>query len=426
MQLQVTDSNSTQPVLLQLRITDRGPAVLGLDGLRALKVKVALGTSQFDTMDTPSNQIGQLLKKCSSTIGGIVMPPLQLVVSSDPVFCKARSVPLGLRAAVEDNIKKLVADGVLTPVRTSSWATPIVTPLKSNGLPRICGDYRVTLNPALKQTATTTCEVEEMFQGLNGQKFFSKIDLQNAFLQLPLDEQSKEMTTIHTMWGLYKYNFLPFGLSVAPGLFQQAMDAIIQGLDGVRSYQDDLMVTGATKEEHDARLLKLLKVLHQRNIRINAEKSLISVSHLKYLGYVIDSQGIHPDKQRILALKEAPRPTTPQQLQSLLGFAQYYAKFVPGFARLARPLFDMLSEKTFQWTTATKEALDRLFAALVEGQVLQSFQLGIEPELVVDASEDAIGAVLEQRGHPVTCISRRLSRAEKNYSQTQREALAVV
>ena len=128
-QLQVTDFNSTQPVLLQLRITDRGPAVLGLDGLRALQVKVALGTSQFDTMDTPSNQIGQLLKKCSSTIGGIVMPPLQLVVSSDPVFCKARSVPLGLRAAVEDNIKKLVADGVLTPVKTSSWATPIVTPL---------------------------------------------------------------------------------------------------------------------------------------------------------------------------------------------------------------------------------------------------------------------------------------------------------
>ena len=425
-QLQAMDDHSTEPVPINLLITDRGPAVLGLDSLRALQVKVVLKASGSGPIATPSSEIGQLLRTCSSKSGGMDVPPVQLVVDSDPVFCKARPMPFGLRAAVENNLKDLVADGVLSPVKASSWATPIVTPLKANGSPRICGDYRVTINPVLKQTATTTREVEEMFAGLGGQKFFSKIDLQNAFLQLPLDEESKEFTTIHTIWGLYKFNYLPFGLSVSPGLFQQTMDYIIQGLTGTRSYQDDLLVFGASKEEHDTRLLKLLRVLNQRNVRINAEKSLIGVRQLNYLGYVIDGQGIHPDKKRILALKKAPRPTTPQQLQSLLGFAQYYAKFVPGFARIARPLFNMLSEKEFRWTRTTQGALDQLFAALINGEVLQSFQLGVESELVVDASEDAIGAVLEQRGHPVICISRRLSQAERNYSQTQREALAVV
>ena len=419
-QVNANNANSTSTVPLDLLITDRGPSILGLDGLRALEVKVVLSTS------TPSCEIGRLLKACGTNSGGMDVPPVKLQVDAEPKFCKARPVPFGLRAAVEKNLQELVSEGILSPARSSSWATPIVTPLKSNGVPRICGDYRVTVNPVLKQTASTTREVEEMFAGLKGQAFFSKIDLRNAFLQIPLDEESKEVTTIHTCWGLFQYNFLPFGLTVAPGLFQQTMDAIIKGLAGVRSYQDDLLVFGKTIEEHDGRLLKLLQVLHKRNVRINPDKSLIGVQQLKYLGYVINGQGIHADKNRIRALMETPKPTTAQELQSLLGFAQYYAKFVPGFAQIARPLFNLLSEEEFRWTDNTQAALDQLFRALLDGEVLQSFQLGAKTELVVDASEYAIGAVLEQQGHPIICISRRLSKAERNYSQTQREALAVI
>ena len=123
-------------------------------------------------------------------------------------------------------------------------------------------------------------------------------------------------------------------------------------------------------------MLKLLQILQRRNVRINAEKSLIGVRHLKYLGYVIDGQGIHADKDRIRALMEAPRPASAQELQSLLGFAQYYAKFVPGFAQIARPLFSLLAEKDFRWTGETRTALDQLFRSLLHGEVLQSFQLG--------------------------------------------------
>ena len=416
------NGGAADAVSLDLLVTEHGPSVLGLDGLRALQVKVALHSNY----SSPAGDIGRLLKACGANSGGMDVPPVRLEVDAEPKFCKARPMPFGLRAAVEKNIQDLVADGILSPVKSSSWATPIVTPLKSNGTPRICGDYRITVNPVLKQTASTTREVEEMFAGLKGQNVFSKVDLQNAFLQIPLDQPSKEVTTIHTSWGLFKYNFLPFGLTVAPGLFQQTMDAVIKGLPGVRSYQDDLLVFAKTREEHDGRLMKLLQVLQTRNVRINVEKSLIGVRQLKYLGYVIDGQGIHVDKDRIRALKDAPRPATAQELQSLLGFAQYYARFVPGFARIARPLFNLLTEGDLRWTGPTRAALDQLFRSLLDGEVLQSFQLGARSELVVDASEYAIGAVLEQQGHPIICISRRLSQAECNYSQTQREALAVV
>lgn len=423
--VEARDVGQQNSVPVNFLVTDRGPPVLGLDGLRALRVDIVL---QTNVTSTPPGEVGRLLKACGSNSGGMDVPPVQLVVdeSAEPRFCKARPMPFGLRPAVENNIKELVSNGVLSPVKSSSWATPIVTPLKSNGLPRICGDYRITVNPILKQTASTTKEVEEMFAGLKGQAFFSKIDLQNAFLQIPLDESSKELTTIHTSWGLFQYNYLPFGLTVAPGLFQQTMDSCIRGLPGTRSYQDDLLVFGETKEQHDDRLLKLLRVLHKCNVRINPEKSLIGVQQLSYLGYVIDGRGIHADKRRIRALSKAPRPTSAKELQSLLGFAQYYSKFVPGFARIARPLFQMVAEKEFRWTNSTRTALDQLFKALLDGEVLQSFQLGLESEVVVDASEDAIGGVLEQQGHPVICISRRLSAAERNYSQTQREALAVI
>ena len=104
----------------------------------------------------------------------------------------------------------------------------------------------------------------------------------NAFLQIPLNDESKEITTINTIWGLFHYNFLPFGLNISPGIFQQTMDAIIKDLKGVKSYQDDLLVYGRTKEEHDQRLLKLLERLSDYNVKINSKKSIFGVNQVTW------------------------------------------------------------------------------------------------------------------------------------------------
>lgn len=420
--LQVTDKNSHHPLSLNFIITERGPCVLGLDGLRALSVNVVLDV----TSTTLSPSITSLIHKCSQNTGGIKVQPIKLEVTCDPIFRKARPVPYGLRPAVQQNLKDLEQDGILKRVESSSWATPIVTPLKADGRVRICGDFRVTINSHLKQAANTTREVEDMFMGLQGSKFFSKIDLTNAFLQVPLDDESKEFTTIHTAWGLFQYQFLPFGLTASPGIFQSVLDCILQKLPGVRSYQDDIIVFSPSKKEHDERLLALLKALHSANVKINSKKSVFGVTSLRYLGYCVDGSGIHPNMERIKALQNAPKPTNAKELQSFLGFLQYYSKFVRNFAGKARPLFEMLSLPDFNWTQECEQAYSSLLDAVVHGEVLACFQVGKPSVLVVDASEEALGAVLEQEGKPVVCISRSLSTAERNYAQTQREALAII
>ena len=118
--------------------------------------------------------------------------------------------------------------------------------------PRICGDYRLTLNKCLLQRTCTTEEPEDILYRLSGSKIFSKIDLKDVYLQIPLDAESSELTVINTPFGLCKYNFLPFGLSVSPAIFQHVMNNIIKGLTGFVVYQDDVIIHAVDKNSHDA------------------------------------------------------------------------------------------------------------------------------------------------------------------------------
>ena len=171
---------------------------------------------------------------------------------------------------------------------------------------------------------------------------------------------------------------------------------------------------------------RIKKNLKKRNILINARKSLFGATKLDYLGYCIDGTGIRPDVKRVAALQNTPRPSSIKALQSFLGFTQYYAKFVRNFSSVAKPLFDLVARgaDSFDWTTDAESSYNSLLQAILQGPVLRSFQTNLQSEVVVDASESTIGVVLEQDGHPVLCISRRMTKAEVNYSQTQREALA--
>ena len=160
---------------------------------------------------------------------------------------------------------------------------------------------------------------------------FSKIDLKNAFLQTLLDENSKEFTTINTMFGLYQYNFLPFGLNVSPSVFQETIDAIVNNIDGVKAYQDDLILFAKNGQEHDECLVKLLKRLCEKNVAINASKLVFRVNELEYFGFLVGSTGYCPDPARLNPLMNAPTPVSHAALRSTLGFLQYYCRFIPFF-----------------------------------------------------------------------------------------------
>ena len=167
-----------------------------------------------------------------------------------PKFCKARPVPLALRAAVEQEIERLERDGVLEKVDFSEWATPIVAVPKKDGRVRLCGNYKVTVNPALDIDQYPLPCPEDLFATLTGGKHFTTLDLTHTYQQLLLDEASCKFVMINTHQGLYKYTQLPFSIASAPAIFQKTMDTILRGMPGVICYIDDILITGKTEKEH--------------------------------------------------------------------------------------------------------------------------------------------------------------------------------
>ena len=284
----------------------------------------------------------------ASAVGGMKVTPVPLRVHDDPIFMKRPIISLGLREPVQKALTSLCNRGILTPVESSLWATPIVTPLKKDGItPRICGDYWLTLNEPLYQHCCITDGPEDIFNRLYGSKCFSKIDLKDANLQIPLDPESSSLTTITTPFGLFRYNYLPPGLTVSPAIFQSVINSIVTGVDGVEVYQDDIIVHGAEKCLHDVRLLSLFEKFCQFNVLVNPDKCEFSITTFNCLGYTVSEYVFTPDKDRLSTLFSLATPTNNTKLRSVLGALEYYSRFIPSFSNRANCLFNYLLQLHF-------------------------------------------------------------------------------
>ena len=210
---------------------------------------------------------------------------------------------------------------------------------------RLCGDFKLTINQASPTETYPLPHAEELFSKLAGGKFFSKLDLSNAYLQLPLDEASRQyVITINTHKGLFQYNRLPYGVASAPAIFQRHMEMLLQGIEGVSVYVDDILVTGSTIEEHLRTLEEVLKRLEAANLRLNRDKCFFLRPSIEYLGYVIDKDGVHPTEAKVRAIKEAPPPTNVTELRAFLGLINYYSKFLPNISAKLTPLYLLLNK----------------------------------------------------------------------------------
>ena len=197
----------------------------------------------------------------------------KLYVEKDvkPIFFKARNVPYAMKDKVETEIERLRHEGVIVEVTHSEWATPIVPILKRNGTIRICGDYKITINKVSRLDCYPIPRIDDVCKFSRGVEF-STLDLSNAYLQMPLTEESKKYTTINTHIGLFQYNRLCFGIASAPAMFQRVMDNLIKGIPNVCGYLDDILVTGVNEVEHDRNLRKVLERLEKAGIRLNENK----------------------------------------------------------------------------------------------------------------------------------------------------------
>ena len=217
-----------------------------------------------------------------------------VVPGAVPTFCKPRTVPYALREAVERELAKLEAESIISPTNYREWAAPIVCVPKKDDSVRICGDYRVTINPWLNGEQYPLPKTAK----LAGGQQFTKLDLSQAYQQVPLEENARHFLTINTHKGLYHYNRLPYGIVSTPTHFQKIMDQVLQGMEGVICYLDNLYISGKNTESNLANLEKVLKRLETYNLRVKSEKCAFMQNRVSYLGHVIDAMGIHPMKEK--------------------------------------------------------------------------------------------------------------------------------
>uniref|UniRef100_A0A914UTP1 RNA-directed DNA polymerase n=1 Tax=Plectus sambesii TaxID=2011161 RepID=A0A914UTP1_9BILA len=354
---------------------------------------------------------------------------LELKQDARPVWCKARPVPFAKKQRAEKELDWLVANGVITPVKHSDWAAPVVLVDKANGEMRICADYSTGLNAALKIDQYPLPRFEDVFEALNGATVFASLDMKDAYLQCELDDDSKCLTTINTHRGLFKYNRLPFGVASAPAAFQLVMDAMLAGQRRAAAYLDDVVLAGKDEDE----LLKVIDdVLHrfsEYGLRLRRDKCQFFEKRIKFLGFVIDAAGRHPNPEKISAIKEMPAPRDITQLRAFLGLVNFYGSFIPQMSTRTAHLNALLrKDQQWQWTKQAEQEFNSLKKTLTAETLLTHYTPDLPIVVAADASEYGIGGVLLHRmadgsERPIAYVSKALTAAQKNYPQIQKEAL---
>ena len=324
---------------------------------------------------------------------------------------------------MEEELKRLQEEGVIEPVKFLEWAAPIVPVLKKDGSVRICGDYKMTINQAAKLEAYPLPKIEDLFASLTGGISFSKLDLSHAYQQLELEEESRPHVTINTHKGCS--NTLDFHLEFR--LHRQSFRGqLLQGLERVVVYLDDILITGQTEEEHLANLDEVLRKLQEAGMHLR-EKCHYLKPDIEYLGHRISKDGLQLMEEKVKAIMGAPEPQNVSEFKAFLGLINYYGKLLPNLATTLALLYQLLQKK-IPWTWGSKQvkAFKEAKELLKSPRLLAHYDTSEEIVLMCDTSPYGIGAVLYHRledgtKRPVGFASQTLASAEKRMPKSTKK-----
>lgn len=334
-------------------------------------------------------------------------------------------------AAEKAEVSKMLKDGVIEH-SDSPWSSPVVLVRKKDSTLRFCVDYR-KLNSVTKKDVYPIPRIDDTLDSLAGSHIFSALDLAAGYWQIPLENDSKEKTAFVTKDGLFHFNVLPFGLTNAPATFQRLMDSVLRHLKWqfCLVYMDDVIIYSKSFDEHLKHLQSVFHALHNANLLLKLEKCKFGLSSIPYLGHIISKDGIQPNPKNVEAIVKFPIPKNVEEIRRFLGLANHYRKFVHNFSMIAFPLSSLYQGNTpFVWSADCQIAFDTLKKFLSSSPILSYPDFTLPFKLTGDASLIGIGSILSQiqNGKEVVIgyASRTLSRAERNYSTTERECLAIV
>ncbi|CAF3680882.1 unnamed protein product [Rotaria sordida] len=389
--------------------------------------KIYTSSKLQTTLQKYKNVLNKELGHCTK-----VQAHIQLKSDAIPKFFKPRPIPFAYLDGVKEEIQRNVEAGIIERIDTSPWAAPIVPVKKPNGKIRLCGDFKVTINPQILIDQHPIPSIEELLARLNNGQKFTKLDLSDAYLQVELDEQSKNLVIINTPLGLFRYNRMPFGISNAPAIFQRIIDQVIAGIPNCVAYLDDILLTGANEEEHLQTLEMVLLRLSEFGLNCNPDKCLFFQDQVTYLGFIIDKNGKRPDPQRVEAIKNMPAPKNVKELEAFIGKVNYYGKFISKFSDKCKLLNHLRKKNTpWKWSQECQQAFDNLLQEIANTTTLAHFDAQLPIILATDASNYGIGAVIMHRypdgsERPIAHASKTLTAAERNYSQIEKEALSII
>ncbi|KAF7647357.1 hypothetical protein LDENG_00173640 [Lucifuga dentata] len=379
------------------------------------------------------------LKRVFSKSRAVSLPPhrpydccIELLPGTSPPRGRLFSLSLPEREAMDKYINDSLTAGIIRPSSSPAGEGFFFVERKDKSL-HPCIDYR-GLNNIMVKNRYPLLLMSSAFELLQDAKFFTKLDLSNAYHLVRIREGDEWKTAFNTPSGHYEYLVMPFGLTNAPAVFQSLVNDILRDFINkhVFVYLDDILIFSSSLTEHRHHVRQVLQRLLENQLFVKAEKCEFHKSTVSFLGFIISEGNVRMDPEKVRAVIDWPIPTSRRELQRFLGFANFYRRFIRNFGTLAAPLTALTSFSVpFCWTSTTDQVFTRLKQSFTSAPVLGFPDPTQQFVVEVDASETGVGAVLSQRLpedrklHLCAFFSHRLMPAERNYDIGNRELLAI-
>lgn len=349
---------------------------------------------------------------------------------SQPVVYRPYRLSYPERELVRSMVREMI-DADIVCESKSSYASPVLLVKKKTGDKRLCVDYRALNNKTRKEHYPLPL-IDDQLDRLAGNSLFISLDLSSGYYQIPMAEESQEITAFVTPDGQYQFKRMPFGLANAPSVFQRTMNRVFSNINYIVIYMDDILIPASKFEEGLSRLEEVLKVLSEAGLTLKLKKCNFFQKEVDFLGFHVSGEGIRPGSRKTIAISNFPVPRNIHEVRRFIGLASFFRRFIKDFALLACPLTNLLKSKfEFKWTDEQAKAFNTLKEKLVERPVLALFDMNLETELHTDASKIGIAGILMQRGNdsqfrPVAYYSRKTTEDEQKLHSFELETLAVI
>ncbi|GFW25417.1 hypothetical protein TNCV_3721451 [Trichonephila clavipes] len=357
-----------------------------------------------------------------------------LIATKGPsVYSKTRQLDSKKLEIAKQEFTFMLDNDIIRPSK-SPWTSPLHLVNIKDGSVRPCSDYR-RLNAQTISDRYPIPRIENFHHILKGNRIFSKIDLFKAYFQIPISEEDKEKIAILTPFGLFEFNVMSFGLRNAPSTFQHFINEVLFGLEFVFPFLDDILVASKNEEQHKTHLKLVFDRLQKYGLRVNISKSTLGVTHLEFLGYLITSEGSKPLSEKVDAILSYKLPETIHDLRAFLGLPNFYRRHLKNAAKHQAIHHEYLKGSKMNdkvdvvWTEETIENFEKCKQDLEHATLLSFPEPNLQLALFTDASNFAIGTVLQQfesgSWKPISFFSTKLTEAQKNYSTYDRELLGI-